>query len=125
MKSPALRRAIKKYLASEKGKIRKAHWNRKYRKWLKLAVLAKCGKGGKVKCCWRNCCVIDPDMLSIDHVFNDPKEDKNGKRVSGFTLYSRILLNGNSEGRYQTLCHNHQWKKEIARRRKASRKRKQ
>ncbi len=90
--------------------------NRKQSERRKLRVLSHYGKGGKPQCRWRRCTVSDPDMLSIDHVENDgAAARKSGYEGCGSGLYRKIEREGFPEG-FQTLCHNHQWKKEILRR---------
>jgi hypothetical protein len=107
------KRASARFAESVKGI---AYWE-KFRYDAKLYVLVLCGKNGKVLCCWQDCDITDPDMLSIDHIFGIPKGEK---RLSGAALYYKIKREGNAAGLYQTLCHNHQWKKEILRRRAAA-----
>ena len=83
----------------------------------KLEVLSHYGKDGKLLCAWEGGCdVVDVDMLELDHVNNDGAEDrrKNGKGTQRF--YARLRKNGFPEG-YQTLCCNHNRKKEILLRR--------
>jgi hypothetical protein len=53
-------------------------------------------------------------MLSLDHVNNDGSKDR--KRGTGNNLYLSVEREKYPDG-FQTLCHNHQWKKEIMRRR--------
>jgi hypothetical protein len=55
-------------------------------------------------------------MLTIDHEKNDGAEER---KKYGSSLY--LYLRKNFPDGYQTLCHNHQWKKEIMRRRTARR----
>lgn len=81
----------------------------------KIRVLTHYGNNGKLLCCWEECTVCDPDMLSIDHKNNDGSQDRN-IRGTGNNLYLSLEKEGYPEG-FQTLCHNHQWKKEILRRR--------
>jgi hypothetical protein len=87
----------------------------------KLAALTRYGKGGEPACCWEGCNVTDPDMLSIDHVNDDGAEHRkrmeDGRRrtCGGSNFYRMLRQTGYPDG-YQTLCHNHQWKKEILRR---------
>jgi hypothetical protein len=81
----------------------------------KIRVLTHYGKGGRLLCCWRGCVVCDPDMLSIDHVNNDGYKDRS-IRGTGGRLYRALEKEGYPEG-FQTLCYNHQWKKETLRRR--------
>jgi len=85
----------------------------------KLRVLSHYGKERNAQCCWEGCEVLDLDMLSLDHVNNDGAKDRN-IRGSGHMLYASVEKEGFPEG-FQTLCHNHQWKKEITRRREARR----
>jgi hypothetical protein len=56
-------------------------------------------------------------MLSIDHAENNGAEERrNNKSNAGITFYAKLKSLGFPVG-YQTLCHNHQWKKELMRRR--------
>lgn len=83
---------------------------------LKTEVLTYYGKGGKLSCCWRKCNIVDIDCLTIDHIKNDgQKHRKYGRRLTGRTLYRFLRMQGYPEG-FQTLCANHQIKKEILRR---------
>jgi len=81
----------------------------------KLRVLTHYGKDGKLLCCWEGCTVVDPDMLTLDHVNNDGASDRKAK---GTGTYRQIEKCGYPDG-FQTLCCNHQWKKEVLRRRSA------
>lgn len=83
----------------------------------KLEVLAHYGKGKKVKCCWHGCKIIDPDMLTLDHIRNDGYKEHEGLRGGGAEM-KRTLQKQNWPEWFQTLCWNHQWKKEILRRMK-------
>lgn len=88
---------------------------------IKIEVLTHYGKEGQLKCCWPGCDVIDSDMLSLDHINNDGfghrKELGTGKRpIQGNAFYRKARKLGYPEG-LQTLCHNHQMKKELIRRR--------
>lgn len=83
----------------------------------KIRVLTHYGKSGKLQCCWIRCTVCDPDMLSLDHLDNDGAEArKSGYEGCGSGLYRKVEREKYPEG-FQTLCHNHQWKKELMRRR--------
>jgi len=98
---------------------RKTHYksSRKSSERRKIRILTYYGKRGKLQCCWRGCTVCDPDMLSIDHKNNDGATDrKTGYDGCGSGLYRKLEREGYPDG-FQTLCHNHQWKKEILRRR--------
>ena len=87
---------------------------------LKLEVLAHYGPDGKLQCCWPDCSVNDVDMLSLDHVNNDGAEDRRSKKrgPGGINTYWRVRHDG-YPAEFQTLCHNHQWKKELMRRRES------
>jgi hypothetical protein len=113
MRTPAEARARDNYYASNKGRHNRRTWDASYRDKIKIYALTLCGDGC-LKCCWSGCDITDPDMLSIDHVYNDGKLNR---RETGNTLYRKIKREGNLDGRFQTLCHNHQWKKELLRRR--------
>ena len=77
----------------------------------KIAVLSHYGKEGNLQCCWPECVIIDPDMLSLDHIKNDGGEHRRRvKGASGRYLYHLLIRDGFPEG-YQTLCMNHQFKK--------------
>lgn len=105
-------RAKKKFYSSLKGKLCRLETDAQYRFELKKEVIKLCNPLGLIKCSWSNCEIIDIDMLSIDHVNNDGSVD----RMSGNKLYRYIRDKGNDDLKFQTLCHNHQWKKEIERR---------
>jgi len=80
----------------------------------KAEVLSHYGPGGKLQCSWDKCKVVDPDMLSLDHIKNDGAESRrSGESVNA---YGYVRKHNYPSG-YQTLCHNHQWKKELIRRR--------
>jgi hypothetical protein len=84
---------------------------------LKIEVLSHYGNSGVLQCCWPECSVVDPDMLSLDHKENNGNEDrKTSNNPGGVAFYAKLKREGLPEG-FQTLCHNHQWKKEILRRR--------
>jgi hypothetical protein len=56
-------------------------------------------------------------MLTIDHIDNSGAADrKKGNQYGGVQFYV-ILKNAGYPDGFQTLCHNHQWKKEMLRRR--------
>jgi hypothetical protein len=86
---------------------------------VKLEVLSHYGKDGRLECCWPECTINDPDMLSIDHVNNNGKADRKSNG-SGVIFYRHLQSISYPEG-YQTLCLNHQFKKELMRRREGLR----
>ncbi len=87
---------------------------------LKIETLSHYGPQGKLQCNWPGCMVCDVDMLSLDHINNDGADDrrKNDRGGGGIVTYQRLRKAGFPDG-FQTLCHNHQWKKELLRRRAA------
>jgi hypothetical protein len=89
-------------------------WNAR----LKAEVLAHYGKDSKLQCVWPECEVTDPDMLTLDHIDNDGAKRRKlePSHVTSPVLRSFLKTSGFPSG-YQTLCHNHQWKKELSRRR--------
>ena len=79
----------------------------------KIRVLTHYGKNGKLCCCCLGCSVCDPDMLTLDHINNDGAKDR---KANGTGTYIQIEKRRYPKG-FQTLCCNHQWKKEVLRRR--------
>ena len=78
-----------------------------------LTALTHYGPGETLGCCWEGCTVIDPDMLSIDHIDDSGAKHilpGTKKRLSGSRMYSWLKTQGYPEG-FQTLCMNHQAKK--------------
>jgi hypothetical protein len=102
-------------MAYKKNKAEEAH----HRLVLKVEVLSHYGKGGHLRCCWVGCNITDVDMLTIDHVDNDGNKNKcpGGLRRGGNGLHRYLKSNDFPPG-HQTLCANHQLKKELLRRRK-------
>ena len=82
----------------------------------KIEVLSHYGKDGHLQCCWPGCLETDLDVLTLDHVNNDGAKDRIAGRATGTGLYYRVRNDGFPVG-FQTLCANHQLKKEILRRR--------
>ena len=68
------------------------------------------------QCCWSGCSVVDVDMLTLDHIENDGNAhlDVSGRRYSGTGLYQWIIKHQYPTG-FQTLCMNHQLKKQLTR----------
>jgi hypothetical protein len=79
---------------------------------LKVEVLKHYGHLGILQCVWEGCEVDDPDMLTLDHKNNDGAEHR---RTMKGSLYQWVKSHGYPEG-FQTLCANHQLKKELLRR---------
>jgi hypothetical protein len=88
---------------------------------IKIEVLSHYGPAGRLQCSWPDCEVTDIDMLSLDHIHNDGAEHRRNlfgkKQGSSGSLYCYVRSRGWPAG-FQTLCMNHQWKKEGMRRRK-------
>lgn len=82
---------------------------------LKAEVLAHYGKNG-LCCAWPNCAVVDLDVLTLDHINNDGSLERRAGRGKGGDLYRRLRKANYPQG-YQTLCANHQLKKELLRHR--------
>lgn len=107
---------------TEKERIQQRNWRvknreswlprqRSWRQALKLEVLTRYGKNGTLQCCWDGCGVVDIDVLTLDHVNNDGRKDRLKR---GINIYSSLRQDDFPDG-YQTLCANHQLKKEILR----------
>lgn len=103
---------------------RNARGSRKRRHQLKLFVLTHYGLNGRLQCCWPDCGVTDLDMLSLDHINNDGAEHRrqvwgDSRGWGGQALYRQVFRN-NFPKTFQTLCCNHQMKKELLRKREVS-----
>jgi hypothetical protein len=102
----------KRYYAANREKLRLLAKN--VRAAIKAAVFTFYGNG-RLQCVWEGCEVCDPDMLTIDHVDNGGTQDRKHNGRGGHDFYRRLQRQGYPQG-YQTLCANHQLKKEILRR---------
>lgn len=108
---------LKSALRQREPKYREA--NRRSKMKLKAEVLTHYGKSGKLQCCWEKCEVKDLDMLTLDHVNNDGSKcfiKGKTKRVGGTEMYRWARISRFPKG-FQTLCCNHQMKKELLRKR--------
>jgi len=84
---------------------------------LKIETLTHYGPNQELKCSWPECTVVDIDMLTLDHVNDDGNLERRGSRYQGGCgTYQQLRTRGFPPG-YQTLCANHQLKKELLRRR--------
>lgn len=88
-----------------------------YRLRVKAVVLTHYGYNGQLQCSEPGCSITDIDMLTLDHINNDGAEDRKVFKTSRQFLSS--LKRANYPPGYQTLCWNHNWKKEAVRRRQA------
>jgi hypothetical protein len=102
---------------NDANREKRAACARKYVQQLKLAALAAYGPNGEVKCSWPGCTVTDPDMLSLDHLNDDGCRHRRLTGQRGGYAFCALLKKSGYPPICQTLCHNHQWKKEIMRRR--------
>ena len=107
-------------IAVDKWRIENPEKEEEYFVVLKTLVFSAYGPNGECKCSWEGCVVCDLDMLSLDHINNDGAEERRNGRGSGRGLYTKLKKAGFPEG-FQTLCQNHQWKKENVRRREQRR----
>ena len=86
----------------------------------KIRVLTHYGPDGRLGCCWVDCLIIDVDMLSLDHIHNDGASHRNalnkgaGRGKGGRSVY-RDVEKRNFPSGFQTLCFNHQMKKQLTR----------
>jgi len=114
-----IRAAQQKYRQTERAKVLSRATQRKANARLKVEVLIHYGNG-QLKCCWQDCDVVDVDMLSLDHINNDGCKEQDRKESGGRGqkkskgIYRRVKREGYPSG-FQTLCLNHQMKKEILR----------
>jgi hypothetical protein len=88
----------------------------KSRTSIKTKVLTHYGPQEKLQCSWDGCEIVDIDMLVLDHVDDNGAQERRGAPNSGkgHELY-RKLRNENYPPGYQTLCCNHNHKKELLR----------
>ena len=113
----AARLDVREYqIAKTLSRYHAGHWNsvQVQNQELKNEVLTHYGKNGRLQCCWDGCDVSDVDVLSLDHINDDGAEHH--KHI-GTRIYRWAKKSG-FPPILQTLCMNHQWKKELTRRRK-------
>lgn len=110
------RKRIAKYYIKNRDKI--LELRSKKSSLLKFEVLSHYGKRGQLLCSWRGCQIVDLDCLTLDHVFDNGKIHRAAGFGGGATA-CRQLKDANYPNGFQTLCANHQLKKEIQRRRNA------
>jgi hypothetical protein len=90
------------------GKIDRLH-DHNYQQKIKKIVLSFYGKGKTALCKWRGCTINDLDMLSLDHINDDGAKHR---KLVHYHLYKWVMAHKFPPG-FQTLCHNHQWKKRM------------
>jgi|GEM_PF-3497826 len=84
---------------------------------LRIEVLTHYSPNGVLCCSWEGCLVSDIDMLVLDHRDNDGAKERQalgGSNARGWNFYGYLKQLGFPE-RYQTLCCNHNHKKELLR----------
>jgi len=111
-------RKVQQHYTKHRGRIleQQAHWRRA----VKRETLTHYGKNQTLRCCWRNCECSDLDMLTLDHVKNDGADHRREGFSGGAVACSWLKRHGYPKG-YQTLCANHQLKKETTRKRREAR----
>ena len=116
-----MRMAHRKLRAKPEKWAREKENLRKFNKERKIEVLTHYGFQGTLRCCWRGCFITDVDMLSLDHIANDGATHRasllnvSSKGGGGSVVYADVKRRNFPEG-FETLCCNHQMKKEIIRR---------
>jgi hypothetical protein len=118
--NPNYRNEMKHYMSDYYKRMKISMLKSQYERnrKLKISVLTHYGKNGILQCRWRNCPVSDVDCLTLDHVKNDGNVQRNKPgRGAGVSFFYEIVKRKFPLG-LQTLCWNHQWKKEIAKRKK-------
>ena len=103
-----------KYRAEHRNMINNnnSKWQKEASVRNKLEVLSYYSPGGKLKCSWPGCDINDTDMLTLDHINNDGAEQRRNGLGKGRALYASLRKLGFPAG-YQTLCSNHNLKKEM------------
>ena len=93
-----------------------AEYTTKSRTLIKIEVLTHYSPNGVLCCSWGGCLIDDLDMLVLDHVADDGAQERRKAPNSGkgHELY-RKLRNESYPLGYQTLCCNHNNKKELLR----------
>ena len=65
-----------------------------------------------------HCNIKDPEVLVLDHIHDDAKEDRlKNNHTGGYFMYAKLKKLGWPKNNYQLLCHNCNYKKELKRRR--------
>jgi len=102
-----------------------AEYNRRYnitrRAKTKLEILTYYSPDQILRCSWPNCLISDIDMLVLDHINDNGAEEKRqlgGSNGRGHIFYQHLKSLRFPAG-YQTLCCNHNHKKELLRNRQS------
>ena len=84
---------------------------------IKVEVMKHYGVEGRSQCCFPGCTVCDIDMLTLDHIDNNGAADRKiRKNAGGVVWYAQLKRNKFPIG-LQTLCANHNLKKEVVKQR--------
>jgi hypothetical protein len=81
----------------------------------KIMCLSFYSKENTPACSASGCQVVDPDMLTIDHIENNGaahRKEIHGGNKAGHNTYQWLIKNDFPSG-FQTLCFNHNYKKAI------------
>ena len=92
-------------------------YNQQKRAKLRIEILSHYGPQRALRCSWVDCTVSDIDMLVLDHIADDGAAERKqlgGKNARGWNFY-QLLKQLNFPDGYQTLCCNHNHKKELIR----------
>jgi len=84
---------------------------------IRVEVLTHYGPSGVLGCSWTGCFITDIDMLVLDHTDDTGAAERKalgGKNARGWNFYLYLIQLGFPVG-YQTLCCNHNHKKELIR----------
>lgn len=81
---------------------------------LRIETLSHYGPSSQLQCSWPECGIIDPDMLVLDHINDDGAAQRKTGCGRGWNFYRWLKKHNFPEG-YQTLCCNHNHKKELIR----------
>jgi hypothetical protein len=92
------------------SKVSQSNAHKRWASSLKLETLTYYGPSHTLCCSWPGCFVDDIDCLSLDHINNDGHKEKQRGNIFYCTLRKQKFPKG-----FQTLCHNHNIKKEIIR----------
>lgn len=87
-------------------------YQQKRRDTLRIEVLTHYGPAHQLCCSWADCHISDPDMLVLDHIANDGAKQRKVLGLRGWNFYAYLKRLMFPAG-FQTLCCNHNHKKEL------------
>lgn len=85
---------------------------------IRLETLSYYGPNHTLQCSWPDCTIVDSDMLVLDHINDNGAAQRKEGCGRGWNFY-RWLKKHEFPAGYQTLCCNHNHKKELLRSRRA------